>query len=63
LMDTPAEVAEEAIPEKGNILAEIYCEGEYQPIMLYFIGENVIVRTADGYYMAAGIAEDFLQLK
>ena len=63
LMDTPAEVSEEAIPEKGNILAEIYCEGEYQPIMLYFVGENVIVRTADGYYMAAGIAEDFLQLK
>ena len=63
LMDTPAEVAMEAIPEKGDILAKIYCEGEYQPIMLYFVGENVIVRTADSYYMAAGSAEDFLQIK
>lgn len=63
LSDTPAEVAIEAVPEKGNILAEIYCEGEYRPCMLYFIGENVIVRTASGYYMAAGSAEDFLQIK
>ena len=62
LMDTPAEVAIEALPEKGDILAEIYCEGEYQPITLYFIGENVIVQTADSYYMAAGSAEDFLQI-
>ena len=62
LEEADIEFNAQQLPEKADAFIELQCGIEYMSIRLYFLGEQVVVETSEGFYLAKGTAAEFLEL-
>ena len=62
LLDSCEDVDTEALPERASAWLGMMCGSDNYDLRLYFVGNKVIVETADVFYTAAGTPEEFLEI-
>ena len=62
LMDSGNACDMTVLPDRANAWLGLSCGSKTIDLRLYFVGSDVYVETADGFYIAAGTVEEFLEI-